>query len=410
MTGEYLYVANANSSNISAYSINASTGALTPVAGSPFATGNCPYGVAADPIGEYVYVTNECTATVSAYSVDGTSGVLTQVTGSPFATVSNPISAAIDPMGKYLYVGSGSSDAISVYSIAGTSGVLTQLSGSPFATLGQPYGIAVHPSGNFVYTTSGNADPGGVSGFVVDVSTGALSPAAESPFQDGFLTTYQPYAVVIAPSAVSSSATLVSLQVTPPNPTFTSNTLGQSHQFTAMGTYSDGSTAFLTDSVNWSTSNGTVMNISGNTGQASTQGYGTATIMATLGTVSGTSTVTVSPAALVSIAVTPANPSVAKGTPQQFTATGTYTQHGQHHNNGHLDFVGNERSHYQLCRYRCDRSDWFDDDPGGRRQHQRQYGPDRHAPSAGFHCGDAGKSVGCQRNPAAVHRHRNLHR
>jgi 6-phosphogluconolactonase (cycloisomerase 2 family) len=325
MTGEYLYVANANSSNISAYSINASTGALTPVAGSPFATGNCPYGVAADPIGEYVYVTNECTATVSAYSVDGTSGVLTQVTGSPFATVSNPISAAIDPMGKYLYVGSGSSDAISVYSIAGTSGVLTQLSGSPFATLGQPYGIAVHPSGNFVYTTSGNADPGGVSGFVVDVSTGALSPAAESPFQDGFLTTYQPYAVVIAPSAVSSSATLVSLQVTPPNPTFTSNTLGQSHQFTAMGTYSDGSTAFLTDSVNWSTSNGTVMNISGNTGQASTQGYGTATIMATLGTVSGTSTVTVSPAALVSIAVTPANPSVAKGTPQQFTATGTYT-------------------------------------------------------------------------------------
>ena len=36
-------------------------------------------------------------------------------------------------------------------------------------------------------------------------------------------------------------------------------------------------------------------------------------------------TLTVVPVALVSIAVTPANPSIAKGLTQQFTATGTYT-------------------------------------------------------------------------------------
>ncbi len=39
----------------------------------------------------------------------------------------------------------------------------------------------------------------------------------------------------------------------------------------------------------------------------------------------GSTTLTVLAATLTSIAVTPANPSVAAGVPQQFTATGTYT-------------------------------------------------------------------------------------
>ena len=52
---------------------------------------------------------------------------------------------------------------------------------------------------------------------------------------------------------------------------------------------------------------------------------GTSTISATLGGVTGSTVLTVSPAALLSIAVTPANPSVAKGLTQQFTATGTFS-------------------------------------------------------------------------------------
>src|SRR5580704_10954803 len=38
----YLYVANLGSSDVSAFTINAGTGALAPVAGSPFPTGNSP--------------------------------------------------------------------------------------------------------------------------------------------------------------------------------------------------------------------------------------------------------------------------------------------------------------------------------------------------------------------------------
>jgi uncharacterized protein YjdB len=47
-------------------------------------------------------------------------------------------------------------------------------------------------------------------------------------------------------------------------------------------------------------------------------------ISATLGGVTGSTVLTVT-AALQAIAVTPANPSIAKGTTRQFTATGTYS-------------------------------------------------------------------------------------
>src|SRR5262249_5348536 len=52
---------------------------------------------------------------------------------------------------------------------------------------------------------------------------------------------------------------------------------------------------------------------------------GTSTISATMGTVSGSTVLTVTAAVLQSIAVTPANPSIAKGSTQQFTATGTFS-------------------------------------------------------------------------------------
>ena len=47
--GGFAYVANYGSNNVSAYTINATSGALTPVAGSPFAAGTNPYDAAVDP-------------------------------------------------------------------------------------------------------------------------------------------------------------------------------------------------------------------------------------------------------------------------------------------------------------------------------------------------------------------------
>ena len=120
--------------------------------------------------------------------------------------------------------------------------------------------------------------------------------------------------------AVGSPA-LVSIAVTPANGTVPA---GFSIQLDAMGTYSDGSTQDLTSSVTWTSSAPNVASIN-SAGLASGLIVGSTTITAASGTVQGTTTLTVGSAILVSIAVTPANASIAAGTTQQFTATGTYS-------------------------------------------------------------------------------------
>ena len=120
-------------------------------------------------------------------------------------------------------------------------------------------------------------------------------------------------------------ATLVSIAITPAIPAIP---LGTTVQFSATGTFTDGSTQNVTDTVQWSsdaTSVATISNSSGSQGLASSAATGTANITATSGSVQGSTTLTVTTAALVSIAVTPANPTIALGTTQQFVATGTFT-------------------------------------------------------------------------------------
>ena len=77
-----------------AYSISGGTGALAPVAGSPFASGTYPFYVAVEPEDEFVYVTNSGSANVYAYVISVTSGALAPVAGSPFPAGTNPTGLA----------------------------------------------------------------------------------------------------------------------------------------------------------------------------------------------------------------------------------------------------------------------------------------------------------------------------
>jgi Big-like domain-containing protein len=130
-----------------------------------------------------------------------------------------------------------------------------------------------------------------------------------------------------APVTVSPAA-LVSIQVTPPTPRIAN---GLTAQFTAIGIYTDNSNMNVTTNVNWHPSNplvATISNAAGTQGLATSLAVGSTTITASVGAVvSNSATLTVTPATLVSIAVTPPNPSVANGLKRQFIATGTYTDH-----------------------------------------------------------------------------------
>jgi uncharacterized protein YjdB len=132
-----------------------------------------------------------------------------------------------------------------------------------------------------------------------------------------------PQSVALSGSAVDTTKSLVSISVSPSNP---SVALGKTQSFTATGNYSDNSTQDLTTTVTWSSSNtavATISNSAGTQGQATSVATGSTTIMATSGSISGSTTLTVTPPVLTSVAVTPANPSIALGTNQPFTATGT---------------------------------------------------------------------------------------
>jgi hypothetical protein len=122
-----------------------------------------------------------------------------------------------------------------------------------------------------------------------------------------------------------TAATLSSLVVTPANPTIAK---GTTLQFTATGTYSDSSVQDLTALVTWTSSAtavATVSNAAGSHGLATGAAIGTTTVTATSGSVSGATGLTVTAATLSALQVTPANPTIAKGTTQQFVATGIYT-------------------------------------------------------------------------------------
>ena len=116
------------------------------------------------------------------------------------------------------------------------------------------------------------------------------------------------------------AANLLSIAVTPSPDTIA---VGTSVQLTATGTFDDGSTQVLT-AVTWSSSASGVAIVDAS-GNVTGTGVGPATISAKSGTVTGNASVTVTAATLQSIAVTPANPSMAIGTTRQFTATGTFS-------------------------------------------------------------------------------------
>ena len=119
------------------------------------------------------------------------------------------------------------------------------------------------------------------------------------------------------------SAVLSSITVRPINKKIAPFT---SQQFQAIGTYTDGSTHNVTGQVSWTSSNTAVATIGGS-GRAKALTQGSTTITATLDSISGSSTLDVSNATIVSISVTPSGRTIAPGTRLTFAATGVFSDH-----------------------------------------------------------------------------------
>lgn len=193
--GKLAYLANKASNNISGYTIDQSTGAIIQLTGSAFPAGSSPAAVAIDPSDRFVYVANASSNDISIFNIDPASGNLTPVTNipSPVVAGTTPVALAIDVNGRYLYVANQGSNNLSQYNIHFDSGAITNLSGSPFQAGTNPVSVAVDPFGRFIYVA--NKGSGNISGYLHPTFVG-LVPVAGSPFGAGS----NPVSVTVDPS------------------------------------------------------------------------------------------------------------------------------------------------------------------------------------------------------------------
>jgi uncharacterized protein YjdB len=122
-----------------------------------------------------------------------------------------------------------------------------------------------------------------------------------------------------------TAATIVSIAV---SPSTASKAKGLTQQFSASATMTDTTTVDITATATWSKPDGnTVVTVdhNGTKGLVKADNVGSAVITATKDGVSNTATMTVTAAEVVSISISPANTSIAKGSTQQYTATATMT-------------------------------------------------------------------------------------
>ena len=318
-SGKYLVAFGGSGS--SSYSINGATGALT-AAGSAV-TGCGSSSMAFEPSGHFLYGAG---GGISACSFDSSSGALVLVAGSPLVSpaAGGFSGVAVHPSGAFLYASdlncndNGPSNWLYGYLIDPATGGLTAIDGSPFALPGgsgcyYDEAVATEASGNFVYTVDANY---GTAAYTVNQTTGALTQASSSFSGPGAFT------VTTVPNATSSAATVTGLQIAPSSAQIHTSTLGKQYQFTLAATFSDGSTGFLTNSATWSSSSPSVATVIA--GLATSMGYGTTTITATVGGQLTTASLTVAEPPLSSITVAPSTVTVYQGTAIQLTATGQY--------------------------------------------------------------------------------------
>jgi len=99
---------------------------------------------------------------------------------------------------------------------------------------------------------------------------------------------------------------------------------GTSSQLSATGIYTDASTEDLTSQVTWSVSDSAILTVDTN-GQVSGQTSGSVVITASSASIENTINLSVSPATLTSLTLSPLNITIASGTSNQLTASGRFS-------------------------------------------------------------------------------------
>jgi hypothetical protein len=196
-------------------------------------------------------------------------------------------------------------------------GATLSLTATGNSSYGSLYGPLAPSLQSVIWTSSSPA--------VATVSNAAGSAGIVDALTSGTATITATNGTITASTEVTVTAPLVSIAITPANPTVSVGS-GQPLQLTATGTFSDGSTANLTSNVTWSSSNTSVAVLSvipGNPPIVVPVSSGTANISAAYTGINGSTTVTVNvPLAPVPPNITAVSPTNG-GAGTQVTVTGS---------------------------------------------------------------------------------------
>ena len=155
---------------------------------APPESGGAPFRVEVHPSGRFIFVTNSMGLSLSVLKVDAGSGVLTPVKGSPVDTGGGgrPYAVSVHPSGRFVYVSSWDNHMLWAYRFDEDKGQLTSLPAPSFSAQGYgPINIDFNAKGTRAYVT--NVGSNSVTQFSVDTQTGQFS------LEETFRTRYQPF-------------------------------------------------------------------------------------------------------------------------------------------------------------------------------------------------------------------------
>jgi 6-phosphogluconolactonase len=181
---KFLYVPSTASGTVSAFAINADTGALTPVPGSPFPTAVPQLvTITADPADKFLFLaggspTTPASGTLAAYSVDSSSGILAS-TGTTLSYSGQPIRIAFHPSQRLLYLHTRADTVFQIYGYQydSASGALASVNGLPIGPRSfNP--AAFNASGTHYYVADFGVPPV-LLDYAVDTTSGMLTLAGQ---------------------------------------------------------------------------------------------------------------------------------------------------------------------------------------------------------------------------------------
>jgi 6-phosphogluconolactonase (cycloisomerase 2 family) len=152
-------------------------GSLVPLQGSPFAAGSGPVSVVAHPTADIVYVTNQGSGDVMTFAVDTATGALSRKSSVVLGNA--PLFSAMTYDGKRLYQSVSAMNQVAGFAVSETDGSLTPIPGGLVSTATFPRAVAIDPAGKFVYVAISSGTT--VYGFSIDALSGALAPVPGSP-------------------------------------------------------------------------------------------------------------------------------------------------------------------------------------------------------------------------------------